>query len=669
MLTRQFFILCLGVFLCMQFAFGQGPLTISVIDEVDASCTGLADGFARVQGMGGTPPYAIDLNFSGQFTQNNSFSDLPAGTHTIRMIDNGGNSTTTTVNIGEPLPLEVQLLVTDATCSGGSDGAITMPTTGGNGNFSYYMNGSPIAEDSIFENLSAGFYEFVIEDILGCQLDTSLFVNARAPIDGFFEQVRDVDCQGNQNGSFRVNVNGGWGDYRYSVNGQAFQASPVFQSLNGGNYQVAIVDSNGCTHQMSIEIEEPDQLVLQTDVVNVDCYEGSTGSLSFTGKGGVLPYAYAVNGGNFSFESLRDRLSAGLYKVQAKDGNGCLTAVETYEIDQGEEFLIGIQTIDVVCKEAETGEAQLSITGGLAPYQISWNGEAPNNDLSRTNLPAGLHFVSVTDQFGCEQIEFFTIDEPADGMEIMLAEAQASTCGQDNGILEISTNPAVGPYTYTWTGLPQETGPRIVNVAGGLYEVSVENAAGCLSTFSYELEENKSVEARIGANPQIKSFMVLPDGNLTLTNQSVGATSFSWDFGDGSAVSNEENPVHTYDEEGTFTLTFIASDATGTCSDTLQRTFSVIPVEKLEVADSFTPNGDGINDIFKLGNPNFQQVDMVIVDRWGRPIRRILPSQRGWDGKDNKGIGVAAGTYAYTAQVRFSSGGSTTISGTILLLR
>src|SRR6185369_8002313 len=120
-------------------------------------------------------------------------------------------------------------------------------------------------------------------------------------------------------------------------------------------------------------------------------------------------------------------------------------------------------------------------------------------------------------------------------------------------------------------------------------------------------------------------FPVVKFANLT--NNTV---SDFWDFGDGN-YSTEFSPDHTYPHTGFFVVQLIVTDQNG-CRDTTYSKIEVKPVANIFVPNAFTPNGDGMNDVFRAFFRNMEKMNTQIFDRWGVKIAEGNELNGYWDG-------------------------------------
>lgn len=199
-------------------------------------------------------------------------------------------------------------------------------------------------------------------------------------------------------------------------------------------------------------------------------------------------------------------------------------------------------------------------------------------------------------------------------------------------------------------------------------------------------------EFEIYANP-VASFQArpttvfVPDTELTTFNFSTGASSYSWDFGDG-ATSDEREPKHVYKIEGVYNIVLVAGfehDDGVICTSTSTQPVSAKQGGQTKVPNAFTPNpggpsggvtggggtggGGSFNDVFLPIVKGVEEFNMQIFDRWGNLIFESNNSNQGWDGYNKNGNILPAGVYIYKLTLRLSDGQRTTQIGDITMIR
>ncbi len=116
-----------------------------------------------------------------------------------------------------------------------------------------------------------------------------------------------------------------------------------------------------------------------------------------------------------------------------------------------------------------------------------------------------------------------------------------------------------------------------------------------------------------------------------------GIAFWIWGFNDaGDSISNLRNPSHTYHDTGTYCPMLVIENIKG-CVDTITECFHVDPIFALYIPDAFTPNGDGLNDVFQPKGVYVKSFEMYIYDRWGMEIFHTKDINQGWNGTMHSG--------------------------------
>ncbi len=164
------------------------------------------------------------------------------------------------------------------------------------------------------------------------------------------------------------------------------------------------------------------------------------------------------------------------------------------------------------------------------------------------------------------------------------------------------------------------------------------------------------------SDPSYPAELVIPSTSVQFTDMSENATWVRWDFGDGT-FSDLDNPSHTYTAEGTYYVSLVASSPEG-CVDTVQHGPYVILIPQLFIPNVFSPNADGINDLFRPDYSGSQPYVLQIFDRWGVKLYDSNNKTQGWNGQNESGVEVPEGTYYYRVEV-----GDKEYAGDVTLVR
>jgi gliding motility-associated-like protein len=156
---------------------------------------------------------------------------------------------------------------------------------------------------------------------------------------------------------------------------------------------------------------------------------------------------------------------------------------------------------------------------------------------------------------------------------------------------------------------------------------------------------------------------------VSFQQTAIGATRFFWLFGDGTNrdVTKTDTVQYLYNGSGTYNACLLVYNSTG-CADTSCQPITVTITSLLDVANAFTPNGDGKNDKVFVRGFGIQKMTWTIYNRWGTVVYQGTDPNEGWDGT-YKGQPQPQDVYQYTLVVEFSSKERTTKKGDITLLR
>lgn len=522
------------------------PSTLPVINSVnivDVTCFNGTDGSISINTTGGVAPYTYNLGGGGQAS--NHFSNLESKNYTIVVSDVFGCTTSTSVNIGQPPPVDINSIVIPADC-GLNNGAITINVLSGSvGSLLYSINaGQAYQASNQFNGLLPGLYTIVIQDANGClAYDTATVNNLNAPVLNNVALTHST-CYGSNNGSITINASGGVGVILYSINnGANFFATNFFNNLPDANYKVVVKDANGCISSTNVNINEPAPISLSADLTPTQCGL-SNGALNINLTNGVAPFQYSIdNGLTFFPTDIFQSLPAGNYTVVITDATGC-TRTRVFNITSSSAPFISSSSItDVNCYGAVTGSISVNTTGGSPPIKYSIDGGLTfvNNNLF-SGLTAGNFNIIVQDVGGCSSSTPFFINQPP-----QLALNVASTdaiCGLANGTLNLTGGGGTLPYTYSIDGgLNFGNQNAYSNLNAGNYKVVILDDNGCVEASTVTILDAVGPRlVNIATTPQICSGNANATIGLTAVS-GTGVLQFSIDSGSTFQTSNTFNNV------------------------------------------------------------------------------------------------------------------------------
>jgi len=469
----------------------------------DVLCNAGTNGDVNLSVNGGTAPYTYAWNNSA-ITQD--ISNLAAGTYSVIITDNNGCTQTSSVTVTQPNAIVATTTGTDVLCNGGTNGDANLSVNGGTAPYTYAWNNSATTQN--ISSLTAGTYSVVVTDNNGCTQTASVVVTQPGVIVAMSTTI-DVACNNGTNGNVNLSVNGGTAPYTYAWSNSA--TTQNISNLGAGTYSVIITDNNGCTQTSSVTVTQPNVIAATTTASNVLCNGGTSGDANLSVNGGTSPYTYAWS--NSATTQNISNLAAGTYSVIITDDNGC-TQTSSVTVTQPNAIVATTTATDVLCNAGITGDANLSVNGGTAPYTYAWSNSATTQNIS--NLTAGTYSVIVTDDNGCTQTTNVTVSEPLPiSSTLDSTDASCGTC--PNGSADLTVNGGTAPYTYAWSN--SSTSEDLINVLPGTYTVIITDNSGCQYTDSIVVNFSTSVvEAQV-----VSGVHLYPnpsnDGNITISLQ------------------------------------------------------------------------------------------------------------------------------------------------------
>ena len=355
------------------------------------------------------------------------------------------------------------------------------------------------------------------------------------------------------------------------------------------------------------------------------------------------------------------------YTITGTDNNGCQTdAAIQIVVNPLPTVAISGSNFGDIC---ETDSVVMNASGAST---YSWNPSTGLNTTTGASVvsrpPAGLITYTVigVDANGCENTDVYALEVNA------MPQANFGlhdTClGYTNYFNNLSSLALGNVQGWSWTfgdGDSSSTQNPTHNYASaGTYTVTltVTSDSGCVNVITKSLDVH-AVEADFvpsidsGDVPLVVDFTDLSTGN---------PSNHHWDFGDNS-TSSSSDPSHTFDR-GRFKVWLAVSDAYG-CVDTMWITIVATKPSSLEVPNVFTPNGDGINDIFVIESEGLTEVQGIIYNRWGAVIYNWDQPKLEWDGRTNTGLFCSQGTYFYIIKAKGWDGEEYELNGFVTLLR
>jgi gliding motility-associated-like protein len=404
------------------------------------------------------------------------------------------------------------------------------------------------------------------------------------------------------------------------VSGTTFNPASGTQTVTY-NY----TDANGCSGSGTATITVNPLPVVDAGTYNPICADASNLPLVGTPAGGTF------SGTGVTANAFDPSANTQTVTYTYTNANGCVnTDVATITVVQLTPSNAG--TYSPVCIDAAN---------------VVLNGTPAGGTFTGTGVTAGTFDPSVgtqtvtytySDAIGCTTSATATI--VVNPLPVVGAGAAQVICEGTTVTLN-----GTGATTYTWSGGALNGQAFTPSVGQNVYTVSGTNANGCVSTATVNVNVLPFPIASVTSDVQTGN----PVLNVNFANGSQFGTSYEWDFGNGNTYTSNltDSTTQSYAEPGTYIVTLIASN--GLCSSVDSLEIIVLPFGDPEVIvpNVFSPNDDGVNDIFFLQHLYTEKIYIVILNRWGDVVFETTDPDPQWNGSTPNGNKVTDGVYFY----------------------
>lgn len=340
------------------------------------------------------------------------------------------------------------------------------------------------------------------------------------------------------------------------------------------------------------------------------------------------------------------------------DDNGYLCKVsDDITVHFADPLDLLIITEDANCYDECSGKAigiadGGTVTGGNYIYDWFEVGKPGLIPATRDSLCAGTYMVNIFDDLGCKDSTTFVVSQP-EPQEIFVTATPPLCADSCNGNINIISK---GAIAYSFDGGESFIAENEMNLCDGLYTVVAKNKKGCTIAEEVRIKEPKRFVADFNINPYPTTIK-----NTTITFQDVSypgpIKSSQYTFGRDPVLGKSEARMPTFtfprDTAGIYPVTLISTNVNG-CTDTLLKSVIINDDLLWFIPNSFSPNEDGINDVWKpiAGTIDVDNYKLSIYDRWGAKVFTTTDINEGWNGSmRGDGYYLEAGVYTYIIKV------------------
>ncbi len=638
-------------------------LTIDLLTPTNALCAGM-EGTISSTVFGGTGSYI----YTWDNGMNTADISAIAGSYTLTVTDANGCTATAQSSITEPAAISLTATPTDILCNGNNDATISLSASGGTSNYTYSLDNINFQNNNIFENLAAGTYTVYVNDDNNCTANQELIINEPDALTLILDSTTE-SCEGD-NGTATVTASNGTGNYTYAWSDG--QNTPTATTLNAGTYTVTVTDANGCEIMESIEVISEADIQIGVTVTNVSCFGAGDGEASVIAEGiEPITYQWNANAGNQTTPTASN-LNAGTYQVIITDANGCMKAEEVI-ITQPAPISLELTGEDILCNGTATGTASVAAAGGTGSYFYQWDDTNMQQSTQINELTAGTYTVTVTDDNACQMIDSLIINEPTESVSVTGAGSTLDCFGDTNGTISLNAGGGTPPYLYSIDNENFTQGNIFIGLPGGEYTVYATDFTGeCTAQGTVTIVEPPELTVDAGEDIQL----IFGD---SITLEAVPSDSadyiYTWSsFSPELNLSCTDCPTPQARPLNQIMYTVTIENENGCIATDDIRVF-INKEQPVFVANAFTPNADGFNDVLYVqgGAAAERVVVFQIFDPWGELVfenrdTAMNNKETGWDGS-YRGQEMGSAVFVWYAEVRFVDGSVLPYKGHTTLIR
>lgn len=627
--------------------------------SINNVCKGGTYGTANVTIGGGNAPYSYTWTSSTDTIITNNVSggtysidSLTQGTYTITVTDVKGCFSQTPLTIAED-PYKTNFKSFTACLN---DTAPLVSTPNDNiSNHVWYNNNDTVniswgaMNDTLLLPISTvaayGTYiDSIVENNTGCRY-RYVFTLQQAVVNGSTSNT-DQTCAGSNDATATVsgvsNTSNIAHSYTYSWSSNPVQSTATATNLTAGTYTVSI-NYGGCIKTDTVIVgTKPFQTSSQTtsacanDTLKLIGIPSGSSHQWYSPSGTWLGNNDTITVINPSFglqyiDTVTTTVNAAGCKSRILQNITQLNIVAT------------TSQIPTSCYGGSNGNAYSLITPFVAPhgnYQYAWSNGATT--MNATGLSAGTYTLIVSSG-GCFDTTTITISQPTPIM---------ATYGIKNvrcdslriGAITASASGGTPVYTYSWM-VASSAGNTISALEQGDYVIEIHDSKGCTL-----IDTATVAEDFVEPDTSLVSVRFCPEDQTAILLADSGFLSYQWFDGNGNIINGATSqqytvPLPQQGQHYSVTLTPIVYGCKQSIDIDLGYYLQTELPDYVPLSNIFTPNGDGLNDVFDLSFNYVKEFNLKVYDRWGKLVYESIDVTQQWNGKDKNGKDCDNGTY------------------------
>ncbi|WP_412469189.1 gliding motility-associated C-terminal domain-containing protein [Pedobacter sp. KLB.chiD] len=452
-------------------------------------------------------------------------------------------------------------------------------------------------------------------------------------------------------------------------NGNNLQVASIMDLVNQppGNYTLEVTDQSGCGPVITPVITIPDANAITIDdsqkqIFNPTCV-GNNGSIKGLLISGASSYTWKNSDGQIVGNQLNlEGMPSGSYQLTASNPS----CTKTYDLTLvAQPNLIDVRggltkTITDASCGLNNGKIMVTMTNAAhPPISYRWEDESGRtvggNTAVLENLDAGNYKVYGIDDNGCEKyLISYRVNRQAElafvNSNVHIAHDH---CNQrQGGITGMQISGGLAPFNYKWTnsaGVQVGNSLDINDLSKGNYKLEVTDAINCQPLISEFVVDNLTSQIEVPAVTPVK--LCSPGEAILRINGLTSATSYALYENKEALFPVDVSVNGIFKVDARSSKSYFVTQRIGDCESVKMEAKITVGLSELTVANSFTPNNDGINDIWNLtGIENYPKANIQVFNRVGNKVYESIGYKMPFDGT-TKGTRLPTGVYYYVIKL------------------
>ena len=407
-----------------------------------------------------------------------------------------------------------------------------------------------------------------------------------------------------------------------------------------------IINKNrGCPGRGEVIVGSDEQASIENIVPNY-CFENTNIPIEVSPEGGVIMID-SIEMNSFNPSILGSGEHIVLYSVGIGD---CYSEDSiSFVIDESFEVVLPTQ-MDTICfGENYTLNVDISSSSSTKNYTYNWDNGLGFGKTHIVNPLVTTNYTVTVDD-GCTEIQKLVTVFVHDPIDVSYTTSEA-ICFDDTTQVTIQATPGEN-YTFAWDTNPISFSNTIQTYPTNYNVTVTNNTTTCSVEEIVRIPGYGLLKANFDTSPNVDCISDL-DPEIEILDFSVGAIRGYWDFGDGTQLIPYDfgaNLNHIFRDTGVYQIKLHLENE-GNCISEYELTMCVKKEQRLFAPNAFTPNYDGINDVFQLKGIGISDMNWKIFNRWGLVIYEGSSLEDSWDGK-YKGRRVRPGVYTFLVEYK-----------------